>query len=138
MPRVVQYSQYYDKSVDNYMGDKIKLLNRINNFIDLKEKEIIPYIPFSVDKSSAYNDRGEVFRPYADNQVHHCHCGFRKNGDPLIAYRILPNGNILLICITDHNSMFKPSKRDVFVKNHKDVLPEDEIPTMRQIINLAK
>jgi len=121
----VQSTDYFKKTAENYSGDEDQLAFRIAEFINFKENGIIPYMPFK-DKSSGKNDRGQVYKPYARNQIRHAHCGFYPNGDPLIAYRVMPNGDIMLICITHHDAMFSPNKRDDFVKQHPDVFEEIE------------
>ena len=119
----IYYSDYFWISVNDYNGDKIRLTARVAEFIMWKKKGEQPYLPFEKDKSSARNDRGEVYEPYRDNQYRHCHFGFYGNGDPLIAYRVLNNGDLMLLCITHHAAMFNVVRRDAFVAAHKDQFP---------------
>jgi hypothetical protein len=119
----IHFSDYFWPSVKEYNGDKIRLTARITEFITWKETGVQPYLPFEKDKSSARNDRGEVYEPYSDNQYRHCHFGFYGNGDPLMAYRVLDNGDIMLVCITHHAPMFNATRRDAFVAAHKDQFP---------------
>lgn len=139
--RIIEESIYWKKSIDGWNGDKIQLLQRITDFYQWKEQDIVPRMMFSVDKPSWRNDRARIFPPYQKNQVRHCHCDFFPNGDPLIAYRTLPNGHILLICVTNHYQMF--SKRDNFVKSHPDALTEKEkdkhlLPMINNIMNMIE
>ena len=119
----VDYSDSFWSSVRNYNGDIDKLTDRVTQFIEWKEHGKEPYVAFAKDKSSATNDRGEAFRPYKDNNYRHCNCGFFQNGDPLIVYRLLMDDSIMLVCVTHHDAMFNPAKREAFVREHEDQFP---------------
>ena len=133
----VRYSFAFFDSMNEYSGNGERLSGRVGQFVDWKESGKEPARPFK-DKSSAKNDRGEVFRPYQRAQVRHCHCGFFPNGDPLIAYRIRPDGSILIIAITHHHEMFNPQARENFLQKYKSAFDEGIIPSMRNIIALIE
>ena len=119
----ISFSQYFLKSIKESKFDQIKLEDHVKSFIEWKKFNIIPYIPFKVDKSSSQDDQGKVFKPYARNQYRHCHCGFKLNGDPLIVYRVLNDGTIRIICVTTHDEMFNKNKRDNFIKKYNNEFP---------------
>jgi hypothetical protein len=99
--------------------DRIRTEDRVAAFIEWKTTGVVPTQPFYKDKSSAKDDDNVVYRPYKRNQFRHCHCGFVPNGDPLIVYRILSNGDIRLVCISTHDEYFVKSKRPLFVDKYK-------------------
>lgn len=119
----IKEGKLFQQSINNFSGDKVWLSFRIRTFILWKANVEIPIKPFNWDKSSSVNDKGEVFQPYKLNQVRHCRLKENGRKDPIIAYRILPNGNILLLGITNHFMMF--TKRNEFVNNHKEEIPEE-------------
>jgi hypothetical protein len=74
------------------------------------------------DKSSAKDDAGVVYRPYQRNQFRHTSFGLSKNGDPVLAFRLISNGDIVLVCITTKHEMFALKKQ--FRKDFRSEFPK--------------
>lgn len=73
------------------------------------------------DKSSAKDDQGRVFRPYAQNHYRHTSFGLSQNGDPVLAFRMLGGGDIMAVCLTTKHEMFARKKQ--FKTGHQGQFP---------------
>jgi hypothetical protein len=120
MPQVF-YSPYFGPSLVRATAvyGAQQLVDLVADFVQWKETGANPMR--LTDKSSAKDDRGRVFRPYQQNQYRHTSFGLSRNGDPVLAFRLLGNGDIVVVCITTKHAMFALKKR--FKSAHQGEFP---------------
>jgi hypothetical protein len=121
MPQVF-FSPYfeptYKKAINIFGLQAIKEL--MLDFILWKELGANP--KGMTDKSSAKDDAGRVFRPYQRNQYRHVSFELSRNGDPVLAFRLMGNGDIMVICITSKHEMF--ALKSQFRRSFRDEFPK--------------
>jgi hypothetical protein len=117
----VFYSPYFGPSLVKaaaiYGTQQISDL--VSDFVLWKESGANP--TRLTDKSSATDDNGRVFRPYQKNHYRHTSFGLSHNGDPVLAFRLLGNGDIVAVCITSKHEMF--GLKQQFKTAHKGEFP---------------
>ena len=108
MPQV-HFSPYFDPSVRKTIAlfspqQPQIITDLIADFVTWKETGSNP--SGLSDKSSAKDDQGRTFRHFARNQYRHVSFGLSRNGDPVLAFRVLGNGDVMAVCLTTKHEMF--------------------------------
>jgi hypothetical protein len=127
MPQV-HYSPYYGPSLARTINlytpqHPQTIIDLVADFVKWKETGANP--TNLTDKSSAKDDQGRVFRPYARNQYRHTSFGLSANGDPVLAFRVLGNGDIMIVCLTTKHEMFGLRTRTQFKSSHQGQFPRN-------------
>ena len=128
MPKVY-FSSYFASTFEKAAevhGAKL-MVDLVADFVLWKEQNLNP--TRLTDKSSARDSRGRIFLPYQQNQFRHVSFGLRKNGDPVLAFRLLPNGDVMVVCITTKHEMF--GLKEQFKRAFATEFPNPQPPKQR-------
>jgi len=70
----------------------------------------VPFRRYGEDTPSWQNGEGRLVAAYRDDGFHHCHLAV-LGVEPILAYRVVAPGHLVMVCVTTHQAMFKGDRR---------------------------